>query len=163
MRFLAAILLVLIICVPVNAEVGSQWDVLIKSQNEVWVKKSPRARKHSTSLSGVVGPLAAKAREIASACGSKVISAVRHTRIAGTRTLSLHASGRAVDMQGNPSCIYRHLANWPGGYSIDYARVRHVHISLGGREDGLRFAHGGGSRKARHAKRKSRSRYATAQ
>jgi len=92
-------------------------------------------------LQGVYGPLAAKAREIASACGSRVISGVRHTRVAGTRRMSLHASGRAVDMAGNPSCIYAHLHGWSGGYSTDYGRVRHVHISLGGREDGVRFAH----------------------
>ena len=70
-------------------------------------------------------------------------SGLRHTRVAGTRRLSLHASGRAVDLRGNPSCIYAQLQNWPGGVSVDYFRVRHVHLSLGGREDGLRFAHGG--------------------
>ena len=64
--------------------------------------------------------------------------------------MSLHASGRAVDMKGNPSCIYAHLHGWPGGYSIDYGRVHHVHISLGGREDGLRFAHGGHRRHYAH-------------
>lgn len=55
--------------------------------------------------------------------------------------MSLHAAGKAVDMTGNSSCIYSKLRGWPGGYSIDYGRVRHVHISLGGREDGIRFAH----------------------
>jgi hypothetical protein len=104
------------------------------------------------SLGGIVAPLAAKAAEIVSGCGSRVVSGVRHTLIAGTRTLSLHASGRAVDVAGNPSCIYRHLAGWPGGYSTDYGRVRHVHISYGGREDGLRFAHGGGRRHIKRAR-----------
>lgn len=105
----------------------------------------------SVSLAGVVGPLAAKAREIQSACGARVISAMRKTYIAGTRHISLHASGRAVDMAGNPSCIYRHLAAWPGGVSIDYARVRHVHISYApnGREWSLRFRHGGKAKKRR--------------
>lgn len=51
-------------------------------------------------LSGVYGPLAMKAREISAACGSRVISGVRHTRVAGSRHWSLHASGHAVDMQG---------------------------------------------------------------
>lgn len=112
-----------------------------------------------SSLAGVYAPLAAKAAEIARACGSVVISGVRHTRIAGSRRWSLHASGHAVDMQGNPACIYSHLRGWPGGYSTDYGRVRHVHISLGGREDGLRFAHGG---RHRHYARRHHSRYARA-
>lgn len=104
-------------------------------------------------LNGIVAPLAAKASEIEAACGSRVISGVRHTYVAGTHRISLHASGRAVDMQGNPSCIYAHLRNWPGGVSIDYARVNHVHFSYdpNGREWGARFAHGGGrTRYARH-------------
>lgn len=93
-------------------------------------------------LRGVNYELASKAREIVSACGSRVVSGVRHTRVAGTRRMSLHASGLAVDMVGNPGCIYAHLRGWPGGYSTDYARARHVHISgPGGREDGARFAH----------------------
>lgn len=104
---------------------------------------SRRGPARGVSLAGVYAPLASKAREIASGCGSAVVSGVRHTRVAGTRRLSQHASGRAVDMQGNPSCIYAHLRGWPGGYTTDYGRVRHVHISLGGSEDGLRFAHGG--------------------
>jgi hypothetical protein len=49
-------------------------------------------------------------------------------------------------MRGNPGCQYAHLAGWPGGYSVDYGRVRHVHISLdqdGGKEWGVHFRHGG--------------------
>ena len=103
-----------------------------------------RVLRSESRLAGVYAPLAAKAREIEEACGSRVISGVRHTRIAGSRRWSLHASGRAVDMQGNPGCIYARLRGWSGGYSTDYGRVRHVHISLGGREDGIRFAHRGG-------------------
>lgn len=99
--------------------------------------------QYGASLAGVSAPVADKAREIVTACGSTVISARRHTRVAGTGRMSLHASGRAVDMRGNPGCIYAHLTGWPGGYSTDYGRVKHVHISLGGSEDGLRFAHGG--------------------
>lgn len=107
-------------------------------------------------LSGVVAPLAAKASEIQAVCGSRVISGVRHTYIAGTRRISLHASGRAVDMQGNPSCIYRLLQGWPGGVSTDYARVNHVHISYapGGPEWGLRFRHGGGKHRHRKGRRR---------
>lgn len=96
-----------------------------------------------------VPALTAKAQEIARSCGSKVISAFRpHALIAGTSRPSLHASGHAVDMAGNPACIYAHLSGWPGGYSVDYGVVRHVHISLGGREDGARFVHGGRSHRA---------------
>jgi hypothetical protein len=100
-----------------------------------------------TSMAGVVPALAAKVAQIQSACpGAHVISSIRHTRIRGTRRLSLHATGEAVDMRGNPSCVYAQLRDWPGGYSTDYGRVRHIHISLAknGREAGLRFAHGGG-------------------
>lgn len=100
-----------------------------------------RVMRSESMLAGVYAPLAAKAREIEAACGSVVISGRRHTKVAGTRRWSLHASGHAVDMRGNPVCIYAHLRGWPGGYSIDYSRVKHVHISLGGREDGVRFAH----------------------
>jgi len=95
----------------------------------------------ASGLSGVHSQLAEKARQIEHACGSRIISGYRHTRIAGSRRWSLHASGRAVDMTGNPKCIYLHLKDWPGGYSIDYGRVGHVHISLGGFEDGKRFRH----------------------
>ena len=37
--------------------------------------------------------------------------------------MSLHATGEAVDMRGNPSCVYAQLRDWPGGYSTDYGRV----------------------------------------
>lgn len=102
-------------------------------------------------MAGVVEPLRAKAREIVGSCGSTVISAIRHTYVAGTGgRLSLHASGRAIDIKGNPACIYSHLHGWPGGYSVDYARVQHVHVSYapGGAEWGRRFKHHrGGHRK----------------
>ncbi len=103
-------------------------------------------------MAGIVAPLAAKVAEIQAACGSRPISGMRHTYIAGTRRISLHASGKAVDMAGNPGCIYAHLSGWQGGYSTDYGRMRHVHISYdpdGGREWGLHFRHGGGHRSAK--------------
>lgn len=102
-------------------------------------------------LSGVVAPLAAKAVEIVKECGARVVSGVRRTFIAGTRQMSLHASGRAVDMVGNYGCIYARLAGWPGGYSVDAKRVRHVHISWspGGREWGTRFVHNRHTRRSR--------------
>lgn len=102
--------------------------------------------RHGTG--GLVAPLADKVAQIVSACGAQVISGVRHTRVAGTHALSLHASGQAADLRGNPGCIYAQLRGWPGGYSTDYARVNHVHISYGGREQGLRFAHGGHTHRA---------------
>jgi hypothetical protein len=103
-----------------------------------------------SDLQNVVPALAQKAREIISTCGSNVISSVRHTRVAGTRRISLHASGRAVDLRGNYRCIYSLLGNWPGGYSTDYRRVKHVHVSYDphGREWGARFVH-----KRRHVAR----------
>jgi hypothetical protein len=90
------------------------------------------------------GQLQAKAHEIVSSCGSTIISGFRPgARIAGSGHTSMHASGRAVDIKGNPHCIYSHLQGWPGGYSVDYGAVQHVHISLGGFEDGVRFSHHG--------------------
>lgn len=105
-------------------------------------------------LAGVVAPLAAKARQIVADCGSKVISGVRHTYIAGTGgRLSLHASGRAVDIKGNPACIAAHVRGWPGGASTDYAAVNHTHISWApnGPEWGRRFVHGGHRHRHRRA------------
>jgi hypothetical protein len=108
-------------------------------------KRTAHRVARSMSLSGVTPVLASKAREIASACGSSIIST-----ISGRGRKSNHPIGRAVDMRGNPSCIYAHLKGWPGGYSTDYGKVQHVHISYnpGGQEWGLRFAHGGGGPRA---------------
>lgn len=113
--------------------------------------KSYSKRSGGLSTAGLVAPLAAKAHEIVNVCGSRIISAHRNTRVRGSGRMSLHASGRAVDLQGNPSCIYAQLRSWPGGYSTDYGRVRHVHVSYGGREHGHRFAHYG-SRKAKRTR-----------
>jgi hypothetical protein len=113
------------------------------AQGRIHLEPEYPIRLRGASLAGVSAPLVAKARELAQACGAVVISGHRHTRVAGSRRLSLHASGRAIDVRGNPGCVYAHLRGWPGGYTTDYGRVRHVHISLGGREDGLRFVHGG--------------------
>lgn len=117
------------------------------------VKPAPVARtltgygetiaRGSVSLSGVVPELAHFARSVMADCGSKVISALRNTRVRGSGAVSLHASGRAIDIAGNPSCIARHLAHWRGGASNDYHRISppHYHVSWGGREQGRRFAH----------------------
>jgi hypothetical protein len=109
-------------------------------KKRAYAAKRTHARSGSVSLAGVTPVLAAKARAIAASCGSSVISAVSRR---GNR--SNHPIGRAVDMRGNPSCIYAQLKGWPGGYSTDYRSAGHVHISYnpGGQEWGLRFAHGG--------------------
>jgi len=132
---------------PASAEINP-WALSVAESApspSVATARAGRDRTHLPApagiLRGIAPELASKAREIVTACGSRVISGVRHTRVAGTRRMSLHASGRAVDMAGNPSCIYARLRGWPGGVSTDYGRVRHVHFSLGGGEDGLRFAH----------------------
>lgn len=118
-------------------------------------RSTRRARESDTtetgvSVSGLVSPLAAKLASIEAACpGTHAISGIRHTRIAGSRRMSLHAQGKAVDVRGPYGCIYAELKGWTGGYSTDAGRVQHIHISYddaGGREMGLRFAHGGGRR-----------------
>ena len=111
----------------------------------------------SVSLAGIVPELAYFARSVMADCGSKVISALRNTRVRGSGAVSLHAFGRAIDIAGNPDCIRKHLAGWGGGASNDYHRIRpnHYHVSWGGREHGKRFAHYTG-RKIR------RTRYAAA-
>jgi hypothetical protein len=115
-------------------------------------KAGRAAKKHAgkargVSLAGVTPVLAAKARQIVASCGSTIVSAVSRRGIR-----SNHPSGRAVDLRGNPGCVYAHLKGWPGGYSTDYAVAGHVHISYnpGGQEWGLRFAHGKHGRGARH-------------
>lgn len=114
----------------------------------------------SRSLTGVVAPLAAKATQIMAACpGARVISARigrERSVVRGSGRPSLHRTGRAVDMAGNPRCMYAQLRGWRGGVSTDYAAVAHVHFSYapGGREWGARFAHWRpGKRKTRVAMR----------
>ena len=108
--------------------------------------------RSASYASGLVAPLAAKLAAIQSACpGTHAISGIRHTRIAGSRRMSLHAQGKAVDVRGPYGCIYGQLKDWNGGYSTDAGRAQHIHISYdeaGGREMGLRFAHSGGRRAA---------------
>lgn len=120
-------------------------------------RQAARQIRHVTGraldlMRGLVSPLAVKVESIKSACPrTQVISGVRHTYVAGTRRISLHASGKAVDVRGNYPCIYRQLSGWSGGYSTDAGRVRHIHISYdadGRREWGARFRHGGGISRA---------------
>jgi hypothetical protein len=115
----------------------------------------PGVSDSGVSVSGLVSPLASKLASIEAACpGTQAISGIRHTRIAGTRRMSLHAQGKAVDVRGPYGCIYTELKGWSGGYSTDAGRVRHIHISYddaGGREMGIRFAHGGRRHSFRNA------------
>jgi hypothetical protein len=104
----------------------------------------PRSALPEPSLAGYPAPLVAKVQELKAHCGARLISAFRPgARIRGSGYPSLHASKRAVDMTGNAACIYRHLEDWPGGVSTDYAAVAHVHISYApnGQEWGARFSH----------------------
>lgn len=139
-----------------NAQTASRGKAARTATRAGKVRQQVRVADNSLRRSsrGLVAPLKDKAEAILAACpGSYIMSAVRHTRVRGSGRLSLHASGRAVDMAGNPACIYRELAGWPGGVSTDYSRVRHVHFSYspGGSEWGLRFAHWQ-PRKARHVR-----------
>lgn len=114
----------------------------------------PRPEALQASPAGLVAPLAAKVAEIQAECGSVLTphGGVRQTLVKYTRRVSLHWTGRAADMAGNPSCIYRRLQGWAGGYSTDYSAVGHVHISWDperGREWGVRFTHF----RPRHARR----------
>ncbi len=118
-------------------------------------KKRTAAHPHRSRIADLTPALARKVNEIVADCGSRVISGYRPgARIAGTGHASLHSRypSEAADLAGNPSCIYRHLHGWPGGYSVDYGRMKHVHISLAHdrRERGARFNHYGGHRYAAH-------------
>lgn len=119
-----------------------------------------RHRSSHISMGAMPAPLAAKVSELQKSCGSALISGLRPgARVKGSGRVSNHARGTAADVQGNPRCIYAHLKGWPGGYSIDYAAVNHVHISYDrGHEWGARFVHGGGY--WRYASRHRHHRYA---
>lgn len=101
------------------------------------------------SLNGFPTQLVSKVRELQSSCGSKIVSAYRPgARVCsrGRCVRSNHSIKRAVDMQGNPTCMYARLRSWPGGVSTDYNTApggKHIHISYnpGGMEWGVRFRH----------------------
>ena len=134
---------------------SSAWDhttVRAVHQGHVRVSERHRHRGTGTSLNDLIAALRTKVSEIISGCGSRLVSGYRPgAHVAGSGRLSLHSTypARAADLSGNPSCIYSHLHGWAGGYSIDYGRVRHVHLSysppgsgeLAGREWHARFAH----------------------
>lgn len=167
MRALIAASIIALSTIPTKAGISDQHTPSIRSADHraAGVRKHVRhvkrhharrhhrhvARRHGAkrnhlALAGFPAPLVAKVREIERSCGSAIISAYRPgARIAGSGRQSNHAIRKAVDMAGNPRCIYAHLKHWPGGYSTDYGRVRHVHISYNrNKEWGVRFAHYGG-------------------
>jgi hypothetical protein len=122
----------------------------------VGVKASHIHRPLEISLAGLPQPLVLKVREIEDRCpGFHVISAFRPgARIAGSGRPSLHASHKAADIAGpNYACAYNRLHGWPGGVSIDAARMRHIHMSWSphGREWHARFNHWHGQRYARRS------------
>lgn len=134
-----------------------------------WVKRSfgQKTGHKAPKIFDLVPQLADKVADIIRRCGSQLISGYRpHAVVAGTHHASLHSlyPSRAADIRGNPSCAYALLADWPGGYSTDYGRVSHIHISysppgsgyLAGREWHSRFAHGGHHRYA-HRRRSMRT------
>lgn len=117
-------------------------------------RRSPRPVHEAAHAGNVIAALDAKVAELTADCGARVISGYRPgARVAGTGRVSEHAYGHARDVRGNYACIYRHLAGWTGGYSTDPGRVGHVHVSLGGPEDGRRFRHRGYASGGAHAYR----------
>jgi len=107
-----------------------------------------RTAKYGTSPLGCLpAELRTKVVELVEVCGSHIIRTYTPGAVIfGTNYPSEHAHCRAADLDGNPGCIYAHLRGFRGGYSTDYARMAHVHISWhpGGIEQGARFVHGGG-------------------
>lgn len=117
----------------------------------------------SAKLKDLTPGLRDKVAEILGACNTRVTSGYRRgARVAGSGRPSLHSAypSQAADLVGDPQCIYSHLKKWPGGYSVDYAAVKHVHVSLGSgkRERGARFVHYRGGN--RYAHRSGPRRYA---
>ena len=142
----------------VAQEARTEAPAVLEAQDEASAPAAPSALlprpvRALAALVAFPAALVAKAAEIVTSCGSQIISAFRPGAVvAGTNRPSLHRYRKAVDIAGAPSCIYAHLKGWPGGYSVDYGRVRHVHLSYDphGREWGARFVHGGGSHRYAH-------------
>jgi hypothetical protein len=145
---------------------GSGWEgTTVRAVHRGHIRVTERHPRSRSGLGDLTSILRAKVSEIISACGSRLISGYRPgARVAGSGHASLHSvyPARAADLSGNPSCIYSHLHGWPGGYSVDYGRVRHVHVSysppgsgyLSGREWHARFSHfGGGYHRYAHHRR----------
>lgn len=164
------LLIMAFILAPVYSAAHDNWEVFEHKALSSGIHPAPEGRKRAQpalinasraiNTSSLVPQLANKVASIQSACpGTSVISAHRCTRIRGSGRMSLHCSGKAVDLRGPYACIYGQLRDWSGGYSTDAHRVQHIHISYdasGGREMGLKFAHYGGSRKSKRYARRYR-------
>jgi len=125
---------------------------------------------HRSGIPNEVGSFLSKVQR---ECGKvTVISTLRRgSRVAGSRRMSCHAIGQAVDYQVvDPSCALRLARTVRLGHSIDYYGVRalygrgmpvHYHVSNCRQEMGAKFAHGGGriyskTRLARNSVKKTR-------
>jgi hypothetical protein len=111
-----------------------------------------RAQAVSTSSGCLPGALKAALAKVRNACGRvQVISTFRRgARIAGSGHPSYHASCRAVDFNAPRACAMRVLAGWPGGIGTYHGSMHHIHLDTGPQ---VRFSHGGGRAKTRHARR----------
>lgn len=95
-------------------------------------------------LPGFPTALAAKVRELETACGAWVTSGHRPgARVVGSGGLSKHHFRLAVDMRGPFACMYPHLANWRGGVNVDASRLRRPHIHFDVRSSTCHFYHFG--------------------
>ena len=106
------------------------WNVNAQALDGIEARYRARGYKQKRS-SGSLAGIVAKLR---SQCGARVSSGYRPGA-------GCHGLNQAVDMTGNYACMYRVLRSWPGGYSTDAGRCRHIHISSCSREWGLRFRH----------------------
>lgn len=113
---------------------------------------------------GIPGPVRTALNQVSSQCqGFRIVSHFRPgAHVAGTRRVSLHASGRAVDFRvSNWGCAYHALRGWGGGISMDAPRVHHIHISYGGHEGHFMHHMVGSVRYAsRHMRYRHHRRYA---
>lgn len=111
--------------------------------------------------------------KVEQACGQVLaISGLRNTKVRGTKRVSLHAKGLAIDYQvADTTCALMQAKDFKGGHTTDYTKVtpNHFHISWapGSREYGKKFTHYGGKtfaemitarKKAAAAKRKKKAR-----
>lgn len=141
---------------PVRA-VAKRKPAVIATVAAVVLPSGPNCRSGVGALDCLVPELRDKAKAIVEKCmGVRVTSAV-----APRPYRSNHPRHRAVDLAGNPECIYPMLKDWPGGYSTDYHTAPggpHVHISYNpnGQEWGVRFAHSHYGAGARYATRRVR-------
>lgn len=149
MRSFIAVLVLCLLAVPLPAA-SQQLAFAVQPA----VLQTPFGTTIKTSVSGSMpGQLRAFLNRVQAQCGHvTVISTFRRNAVvAGTRRRSCHAFGQAVDYQvRNPSCALRVAAGHRAlGHTVDYAAVRHFHVSSCRQEAGARFRHG----RTRYARR----------